>query len=928
MPDEKPHKYTPLPIPSYEEAVGLAAPSSSRTPTPSAPASRNIEVSSTTEREGLLAPGGRIPVPTRRQGYRPPPTDRGSEASDEEQDTFLGQGDDERRRRSSEEEEHEVRREMLELEIEDPADRTGAGRGGRGWGKRISSLTFSLGRRWNWRWRPRIPDINVRGRFSRIGTETTAADETAPDAEPEEEGDGDGETTPRRRWRCGWPVIDANFCIVLGRCFAILLVMATVYVIFMSDIFTSAAQKMAGQMFDPESVRVHVQSMVDENRIREYLRIVTKNDHVAGTEGDYVLAEYMQDFFRSNFLEDVHMEQFDVYLNYPKPGGRKVEILDKEGKVTWSAKIDEDDIYQDRQQMPVFHGHSKSGDVTGPLIFANYGTREDYKRLYDSGIPVEGAIALVRHSHGAPELKVKAAEPWGFKGVIMYSDPADDGFTKGEPAPNGRYMPEGGVMRSAVSLMDWVVGDVLTPGWASTKGAKRIAKADSKGLVKIPSLPLSWGDARPLLEAIEGFGQSCPDEWRGTIPGVEYWSGNLSSPQAHLVNDQDEVEQQPIWNVMGKISGVEQKEKSIIVGNHRDAWAYGATDPGSGTAVMLEVIRIFGDLAQRGWRPLRTIEFASWDGEEYNLIGSTEHVENNMDKLRQDAYAYLNVDSAVAGSTFKAAGSPVFRKSLMRVLDRTSDPYQNATMRQLWVERGGKLEGLGVGSDYVAFQDMAGTSSLDIGFSGPPHPSHSAYDNFEWMETVGDPNFQYHKILAQIWALLILEFSDRLVLPFDIEAYSQSVNQWARDLENWVENKGANQAGNPPWNTDSLREAVLQFAKDSKLFEKWEVEWDAVVLGGGGFESAIYAAHRKSHNNRMANFETHLLDLEEGGGIPNRTQFKHVIFGPQLWSGSNEEFFPAIRDAVSAGDWALAQKQVDKAAMILKRASKKLVGNT
>ncbi|CZR61704.1 probable glutamate carboxypeptidase 2 [Phialocephala subalpina] len=925
MPDEKPHKYEPLPIPSYEEAVGLSAPSSSRTSTPSAPTTRNIETSSTTEREGLLAPGGRIPVPTRRQGYRPPPTDRGSEASDEEQDTFLGQDDEERRRRSSEDEEHEVRREMLELEIEDPQD--GASRGGGGWGKRISSLTFSLGRRWNWRWRPRIPDIAIRGRFSRIGPETTAADGTAPDPDAAPEGEGDAETTPRRRFRCGWPVIDANFCIVLGRCFAILLVMAIIYVIFMSDIFTSAAQRMAGQMFDPESVRVHVQSMVDENRIREYLRIVTENDHVAGTEGDYVLAEYVQDFFRNNFLEDVHMEQFDVYLNYPKPGGRKVEILDKEGKVTWSAKIDEDNIYPERQQTAAFHGHSKTGDVTGPLIFANYGTREDYKRLYDSGIPVEGAIALVRYSHGVPELKVKAAEPWGFKGVIMYSDPADNGFTKGEPAPNGRYMPEGAVMRSSVTLGDWVVGDVLTPGWASTKGAKRIAKEDSEGLVKIPSLPLSWGDARLLLEAIEGFGQPCPGEWQGTVPGVEYWSGNLSSPQIHLVNDQDEVEQQPIWNVMGKITGVEQKEKSIIVGNHRDAWVYGATDPGSGTAVMLEVIRIFGDLVQRGWRPLRTIEFASWDGEEYNLIGSTEHVESNMDKLRENAYAYLNVDVAVGGNVFKASGSPVFRKSLMRVLDRTSDPYQNATMRQLWDERNGKLDGLRGGSDYVAFQDMAGTSSLDIGFSGPPFPYHSAYDNFEWMETVGDPNFQYHKVLAQIWALLILEFSDRLVLPFDIESYSQSVNAWARDLESWVENKGANQAGNPPFSTDALREAVLQFAKDSKLFEKWEVEWDAVVLGGGGFESAVYAARRKSHNNRMANFETHLLDLEEGGGIPNRTQFKHVVFGPQLWSTDDNEYFPAIRDAVSAGDWALAQKQVDKAAMILKRASRKLVGN-
>jgi hypothetical protein len=318
---------------------------------------------------------------------------------------------------------------------------------------------------------------------------------------------------------------------------------------------------------------------------------------------------------------------------------------------------------------------------------------------------------------------------------------------------------------------------------------------------------------------------------------------------------------------MGGIKGVEQGEKAIIVGNHRDAWVYGASDPGSGTAVMLEVIRIFGDLVTKGWRPLRSIEFASWDGEEYNLIGSTEYVENNIEGLRRDAYAYLNVDVAVGGNVFQASGSPVFKKSLLRVLDRITDPIQNATLRELWDKRNGQLDGLGAGSDYVAFQDMAGTSSLDFGFDGPPFPYHSAYDNFEWMCEVGDPGFQYHKLLAQVWALLILEFSDRLVLPFDISSYSSSLTQWTIDLENWAASKGINQDGNPPFSTEPLREAVLQFANDARYFEKWEMDWDSVVLGGGGFESGVLAAHRKSHNNRMANFETHLLDLEEGGGV-------------------------------------------------------------
>lgn len=834
MPDEKPNKYEALPIPTYEEAIG----SSSRTPTPRNNERDRSEAAHPAEREGLLGGAGldpgRIPVPTRRAGYRPPLTEEERSTNGEdytEHDTFLGQ--DGRERRSSEESagDEEVRGMIEEMEIEDQTERNQTT-----WGKRISSLSQSLSSLnlpFRWKWKPRLPEgMSIRLR---------------------------------------WPQVDANFCIVLGRCFAILLVMVLVYLIFVSDVFSGAARGMVGQMFDPESVRRHVQGHVDAHQIGEYLRIMTENDHLAGTEGDYALALTVQDVFRKAGLEHVEMDQYDVYLNYPKEGGRKVEILNADGSVKWSAKIDEDLVYTDppRQQTPVFHGFSKSGDVTGPVIFANYGSREDYKRLYDSGIDTAGAIALVRYygSQTDRAMKVKAAEAWGFVGVIIYSDPADDGFLKGEVAPEGRYMPEYGVQRGTVGLTSWVVGDMLTPGFASKKGAKRVSKDNNPGLVNIPSIPLSWGDAQNLLQAIQGIGQQCPDDWVGGIPNLEYWSGNLSSPKVHLLNDQDEVDEQPIWNVYGRITGIEQKEKAVIVGNHRDAWVYGAADPGSGTAVMMEVIRIFSDLMANGWRPLRTIVFASWDGEEYNLIGSTEYVENNIDLLRRDAYAYLNVDVGVGGQTFRAAGSPVFKKALLRALDRTSDPFQNKTMRQLWDERGGQLDGLGAGSDYVAFQDMAGTSSLDIGFDGPPYPYHSAQDNFEWMATVGDPGFEYHKVLAQIWALLILEFADHLVLPFDMTAYSQSLTKWAIELENWAGSKGANQAGNTPWTTDPLREAVLQFAKDAKAFEKWEMEWDSVVLGGAGYESAIVAAHRKSHNNRMANFETHLLDLEEGGGV-------------------------------------------------------------
>ncbi|TVY25057.1 putative glutamate carboxypeptidase [Lachnellula hyalina] len=865
--DEKPYTYEALPIPTYEEAIG----SSSRT-------SSLNESSEPAEREGLLGPDalGRTPVPTRRAGYRPPPTEESTSnrGSLEQHDAFLG------RRESEDSEVGMVRGEIEEMELEEPGGPQST------WGKRISNLSRSLSSihlpfRWKWR----IPD-GLRE----------------------------------------WISLDFNICLILARIFAILLIMGVVYLLFVSGVFTT---RMSAQMFDPESVRMYVQSMMDSARIEQHLKVVTQTDHNAGTEGDYVLAQYVEQFFLSNGLEDVKMDEYEVYLNYPKEGGRKVDILGDDGAITWTAQIEEDPVYTDppRQQTPVFHGLSRAGDVTGPLIYANYGSKEDYKRLYDSGIETKGAIALVRYYGTQTDraMKVKGAEMAGFAGCIIYSDPADD--SQGPPAPNGRALPEDGVQRGSVALTSWIVGDVLTPGWASTKDAERVSKTHNPGLVNIPSIPLSWGDAQKLLQAIQGHGQQVPDEWKGA--GVDpYWSGDQSSPKVHLVNEQDENEKQKIWNVMGQITGIEQNEKAIIIGNHRDAWVFGATDPGSGTAVMLEVIHIFGDLMARGWRPLRTIIFASWDAEEYNLIGSTEYVEKNIEQLRKDAFIYINVDVAVGGTEFKAAGSPIFKRALMETLARVSDPIKNETLKDIWENRGDQLTGLGAGSDYVAFQDIAGTSSIDMGFDGDSHyPYHSAYDNFEWMLRVGDPGFIFHNMLAQVWGLLILEFSDKLVMPFDMSAYSASLIAWSMDLENWAESKGANQAGNPTWSTDSLREAVLQFARDAKQFEKWELEWDAMVLGGNGFESNILAAHRKSHNTRMANFETHLLDLEEGGGIPNRTQYKHVVFGPDLWSGYDSAMFPAVRDAVVAEDWALAQQQVEKAAAIIMKASKKLNGN-
>ena len=644
--------------------------------------------------------------------------------------------------------------------------------------------------------------------------------------------------------------------------------MLVVYLLIASNVLSLGARRTFGQIYNPEAIRIYVQDNMNKHgNIQEYLEYLTRDVHMAGTKGNRFYAEWIKELFESASLEDVALERFEVYLNYPKENGRRVAIVDPPEKI-WEVKLEEDAADEDRQQKysSVFHGHSKTGDVTGPLIYANYGSRDDFNWLERQGISLEGAIAIVRYggSQGDRALKVKAAELAGAAGCIIYSDLESEG----EHWPDGRFMPLDGVQRGAVSLMSWVVGDVLSPGWASTpEQKKRLSPEESTGLVRIPSIPLAWRDAKHLLEALQGQGKEVPSNWQGGALSSGYWTGDQRSPTVNLMNMQDEVTRAPIHNVLGRISGWEQTEKRVIVGNHHDAWCVGAADPGSGTAIMLEVVRVFGELRKLGWKPMRTVEFASWDGQEYNLIGSTEHVENRQDELRRDGFAYLNVDVGVSGTNFWAAASPLYERALLRVLDRTSDPATNRTLRGLWDAKGTGLEGLAAGSDYLAFQDIVGTSSIDFGFRGQSFPYHSCYDNYAWMTKYGDPNFEYHTIMGQVWALLLLEMADKPILPFDMEDYARYIKHYVSDLEDYVRTK--EKAGNVPnpLNLKSLYEGAADFETEAHIFHDWDRAWMELVSSSGGFENNVMAIKRMSHNNRMANFETHLLDLEDGGGV-------------------------------------------------------------
>ncbi|KAK0662172.1 putative glutamate carboxypeptidase [Lasiodiplodia hormozganensis] len=898
MVDEK-HPYDPhesLPIPTYEEAT------SSRPPSALSHLGPN-EVSDDAERQGLL--GGRGGggssgggASRRSDGYQQPSVE--SVRDSMESDLSLPDMVEE-----SEDEEAGLHREMEQLEVIEA--------GGQPHGSRRARMNMSFSKR-----------------ISSIGATLSSI------------------RLPRLRKPLRWPTFSCRvpsipenmrpgYSVIL-RLFGVLMMASLVYALLVTSVLPLGRGGMAP--FNPEWARSFVQSKISAERIRDNLKHITSVDHVAGTKGDKFLANWIESFFTQAGMDKVATLEYNVYLNYPVKEGRRVAIVDPP-EFRYEAKLEEELAVPGigpEQQTLAFHGMSRAGNVTAPLVYANYGSQEDFKRLKDRGIDVNGTIVLVRYYGTMSDraMKVKFAEENGAIGCLIYSDPKDDGFVRGDVYPEGRWRPEDGVQRGSVAQSAWIVGDVLTPGIGSGRDAKRISKDNNPALPNIPSMPLAWRDAKPLLQALKGHGDKAPKDWVGGVPDVEWWTGDKTSPLVLLQNEQDEEEKQPIWNVLGVFEGVEVSAKKIFVGNHRDAWCFGSADAGGGTAVMMEVITALDLLVQEGWRPLRSIYFASWDAEEYNIIGSTEYVEDHINDIRENAIAYLNVDVGVVGDKFRALGSPLFQSALNRVLARVADPLQNKTVGEIWNEGGGKLGGLGAGSDYVAFQDLAGCSSIDIMFDGPEngYPYHSCYETFDWMDKYGDPGFIYHATLAEIWVLLILELAQEPIYPFDLKDYGMAVKGYIHDLEKYAIGKDATRG--KQLDLKSLREAADTLERNAKEFEGWEDWWWGQFRGRSGYETNSMGMQRLSHNTRMSNFETHLLDLPDGGkntddddgeqhGIPGREQFKHVIFGPDAWSGYDEAYFPAVRDAIELGNWTLAQQQADKAARIISKAADKLL---
>ena len=671
---------------------------------------------------------------------------------------------------------------------------------------------------------------------------------------------------------------------------------------------------------------------------REHLRRLTAVPHVAGTKEDYATALYVRDQIRSYGIPS-ELKEYEVLLNYPKQPGI-VELITSQGRERLTLKeavIAADPSSSDPKIIPLFNGYSPSGDVTAPLVYVNYGLPPDYEALKKIGVDVRGKIAIARYGNSFRGVKAKVAEDHGALGLIIYSDPADDGYMKGDVYPKGPWRPVTSAQRGSVQYLFRAPGDPLTPGKPSVPGVPRLKMEEVDTLTRIPVQPMSYGDAKRLLEPLRGPVR--PKDFQGGLP-FAYHIGGTEHVRVHLKTEMD-YQVRKIWNVISRIDGAEEKDRWVIMGNHRDAWTFGAVDPNSGTTAMLEAARGFGSLLKDGWKPRRTILLCSWDGEEYGLLGSTEWAEEYADELKQKAVVYLNIDVAVSGPNFGASSVPSMWKLIRAATRDLKDPKSGKTIYQQWQDRAreqlpeaeltdaetgsdtqiaeARIGALGSGSDYTPFLQHLGIPSSDMGFGGDYGVYHSAYDSFYWMTHFGDPTFAYHVTAAQLWGTVAMRLSDAAGLPLDYRDYALQVREYftesmktakRRKLTNGLDEK-------------SMMEAIKNFSDEAERVEKAKQDTVAEID-----RSRIEARPQPRAAARLRGINEALIAVEraltDGRGLRGRTWYTHQIYAPGTYTGYAAQPLPDFRQALDDRNSAHAKEALERIVEALNRATEVL----
>ncbi|KAJ8114115.1 hypothetical protein OPT61_g3922 [Boeremia exigua] len=652
----------------------------------------------------------------------------------------------------------------------------------------------------------------------------------------------------------------------------------------------------------------------DNTSISTWSYYYTHGDHIAGRNES--MAQWTADKW-SSYGFTSRLDEYFVFLNYPVSHSL---VMTSSNGSTYTPTLEEAVLEEDPttsypNSISTFHGYSFTGNASGEYVYVGRGQQVDFERLEALGVELEGKIALAKYGGPFRGLKVKNAQDHGMVGAVIFTDPGDDGNmteAKGQIAyPNGPARHPSTVQRGSVQFLSTYPGDPTTPGYVSKEDSPR---SDRSSITpQIPSLPISWAEVQPLLQALNGFGPSSAEinrtGWVGAIPGVNYSAGSGSGAKLAMSNVMNDT-YGSIWNAVGIINGTLEDEV-VIVGNHRDAWIIGgAADPNSGSAVLIELAKAFGELAKTGWKPARTIVLCSWDAEEYGLVGSTEWMEEYIPWIKNAAVSYLNIDVAVSGPNPDISATPDLHNIGTSLMKKIIYPYRgssNQTMYDVWSQVDGTVGVLGSGSDYTAFLHR-GVAAIDMGAGGGPndpvYPYHSNYDSYHWMATFGDPGFHTHKAMGQYLTLLLYHMVNDPVVPLQPADYVDELNTYLKALNTTIT------SANATVDLSALIDAISTFETSAQQFN--DLRDQAVAAD----DTALITVQ----NHKARDFSR---GFTSQGGLPTREFYQHTIFAPGRDTGYAPVTFPGITESITFDDDVeLAQEWVEKtSAAILVAAS-------
>ncbi|WP_019038273.1 M28 family peptidase [Psychroflexus tropicus] len=667
------------------------------------------------------------------------------------------------------------------------------------------------------------------------------------------------------------------------------------------------AQNLTGYSSDDAKTQVQLEadfrSSINKSRFKTHLKTLTENPHIAGTPANEKVKDYIVKSMDAAGL-DVETYPYEVFMS-SSPGESLVEVITPEEIVLdQQERALEEDPYSDHPELKKgWNAYSGSGEVTAEVVYANYGTKADFEKLEELGVSVKGKIVIARYGGNFRGYKAKFAEAHGAAGLIIYTDPKDSGFTRGLVFPEGVYYNDSGIQRGSLLTADWT-GDPLTPYEPALpqddKNSPDRLDPSEVGLHTIPVTPISYGAADHIFKQMRG--EVVPRKWQGGLPYTYRLQGG-SDLKVHLKVDQPK-QLTKVFNIVGTLKGKTYPEEWIILGCHYDAWAFGATDPNSGTAMLLSLSETLGKLAKDGNRPDRSILIAHWDAEEHGVIGSSEWVEQFKDELQAKAVAYINLDAAVSGKNFRASSAPSLKTILAEATRQVDYPYTEETVYEHW-SRGNEqpsIGNLGGGSDHIAFYMHAGVPSLSGGASGPTL-YHTNYDDFYFYENFVDPEFQMGPMVEAVMGTLSLRLANAQFIPYDVVKYATDLEMHFQNAEKQVKGFYADFAGFKASSSaiSSLNESANLVAKALK--EQLE-------------SGKMSKKQAKRLNAQLLALEKSFLNPE---GMPYGDWYKSLYASSDPFSGYASWILPGLqyqiamkdKDSLKAWDMTYAEAILD-----------------